>query len=54
LSLPGLDPDPCDLEQFIEFYYNTFDTDRKTLGNLYVSYANTTGPNGRADNNVTA
>ena len=24
------------IEQFTEFYYNTFDTDRKTLAALYV------------------
>lgn len=24
-------------EQFVEFYYNTFDTDRKALNALYVS-----------------
>jgi hypothetical protein len=23
-------------EQFVEFYYNTFDADRKNLGSLYV------------------
>jgi len=27
-------------KQFIEFYYQTFDTDRKTLNSLYVSTKN--------------
>lgn len=41
-------PEPCDdassneillTEQFIEFYYQQFDTDRKSLSSLYVSKA---------------
>ncbi|KAI9151670.1 Nuclear transport factor 2 [Paramyrothecium foliicola] len=34
-SPTGIDSFKMAAKQFIEFYYNTFDTDRKTLANLY-------------------
>lgn len=40
--------EPLSTEQFIEFYYNQFDSDRKGLNALYVSRRLTTCPSSSA------